>query len=78
MLKRVDTAVYTVIGEVARGEFKAGTRTFGLKDKGVDYAVDANNEALVASHRDMLEQIRTRIISGKIQVPDFYKSGKKN
>ncbi|MBL7689542.1 MAG: BMP family ABC transporter substrate-binding protein [Bdellovibrionaceae bacterium] len=76
MLKRVDTAVYAVIAEVVKGEFKPGLRSFGLKDKGIDYAVDSNNEALIAPYKTKLEEVRAQIISGKIVAPDYYKSKK--
>ncbi len=76
MLKRVDTAVYAVIAEVVKGEFKPGLRSFGLKDKGIDYAVDSNNEALIAPYKMKLEEVRAQIISGKIVAPDYYKSKK--
>lgn len=76
MLKRVDTAVYAVIAEVVKGEFKPGLRSFGLKDKGIDYAVDANNEALIAPFKTKIEDVRAQIISGKIVAPDYYKSKK--
>ncbi|MBK7889494.1 MAG: BMP family ABC transporter substrate-binding protein [Bdellovibrionales bacterium] len=76
MLKRVDTAVYAVIAEVVKGEFKPGLRSFGLKDKGIDYAVDSNNEAVIAPYKSKLEEVRAQIISGKIVAPDYYKSKK--
>lgn len=76
MLKRVDTAVYTIIAEVAKGTFKPGLRSFGLKDKGIDYAVDANNDGLIAPYKDKLEDMRSKIMSGSVKVPDFYKTGK--
>jgi basic membrane protein A len=77
MLKRVDNAVYDVIKAQVQGTFKAGTHSFGLKDKGIDYAVDANNEALIAPYTKKLEEVRADIVSGKISVPDYYKSNKK-
>jgi basic membrane protein A len=72
MLKRVDTAVYDVIKSQVDGKFSAGKRSFGLKDKGIDYAVDANNEAIIAPYKAKLEEIRAKIMSGEIKVPDFY------
>jgi basic membrane protein A and related proteins len=74
MLKRVDNAVYEAIKSEVNGTFKAGTHSFGLKDKGIDYAVDSNNEALIAPYTKKLEEIRSDIVSGKIQVPDYYKT----
>ncbi len=35
MVKRVDNASYIIATEVAKGEFKGGVRTFGLKEDGV-------------------------------------------
>jgi basic membrane protein A len=78
MLKRVDTAVYDVIKSQVEGQFKAGARYFGLKDKGVDYAVDQNNESIIAPHKAKLEEIREKIIKGEISPPDFYLLNKKN
>jgi basic membrane protein A and related proteins len=77
MLKRVDTAVYDVIKQQAQGHFAAGTRSFGVKDKGVDYAVDSNNEKLIEPYKAKLEAVREKIIKGQIVVPDYYTAGKK-
>lgn len=80
MLKRVDNAVYEAIKSEVQGSFKSGVFYFGLKDKGIDYAVDTNNEALIAPYKSKLEDVRADIVSGKIKVPDYYKqaSGKKS
>lgn len=72
MLKRVDTAVYNVIKEQVDGKYVSGTRNFGLKDNGVDFAVDANNEKIISPYKAKLEEVRKKIISGEIKVPDFY------
>lgn len=77
MLKRVDNAVYDAIKDQVNGEFKAGIRSFGLKDKGIDYAVDSNNEALIAPYTERLEKVRADIIAGKVNIPDYYKTGNK-
>ncbi len=77
MLKRVDNAVYAVIKDRVDGKFQPGTRHFGLKDKGIDYAVDVHNEALIASYKEKLEQVRDKIIRGEIRVPDYYELKKK-
>ena len=77
MLKRVDTAVYEVIKQQAQGHFSAGKHTFGLKDKGVDYAVDANNEKLIEPYKAKVEAEKEKIINGEIVVPDFYTAEKK-
>lgn len=76
MLKRVDTAVYDVIKNEIAGQFKAGTHQYGLKDKGIDYAVDSNNEAIIAPYKAKLEELREKIINGEIKVPDYYEISK--
>ncbi|MEP7099498.1 MAG: BMP family ABC transporter substrate-binding protein [Burkholderiales bacterium] len=67
MLKRVDVAVY----EAAKG-FKPGVTVLGLKEGGVDYAMDDNNAKLVSA--DMKKKVDTAkadIIAGKIKVADY-------
>jgi basic membrane protein A and related proteins len=76
MLKRVDTAVFDVIKAQVEGKFQSGVRYFGLKDKGVDYAVDSNNEKLIEPYRARLEDVRAKIIKGEIKVPDYYEMNK--
>lgn len=67
MLKRVDVAVYNV----AKGH-KAGISVLGLKEGGVDYAIDENNAKLVtADMKKKLDAAKAGIISGKIKVADF-------
>ncbi|RYZ70111.1 MAG: BMP family ABC transporter substrate-binding protein, partial [Proteobacteria bacterium] len=77
MLKRVDTAVYDIIKQELAGNFKAGTHTYGLKDKGIDYAVDENNEKIIEPYKAKLETIKANIISGAVKVPDYYEVSKK-
>lgn len=77
MLKRVDTAVYQIIKDQVEGSFKAGTRYFGLKDKGIDYAVDEHNKSVIEPYTAKLEEIKRKIVEGQIKVPDFYEVGKK-
>jgi len=77
MLKRVDTAVYDIISDQVKNKFVSGTRSFGLKDKGVDYAVDENNQKLIEPYKDKMNQLRDKIMRGEIKVPDFYETSKK-
>lgn len=77
MLKRVDNAVYEIIKSEVEKKFAGGPRSFGLKDKGIDYAVDEHNRDLVAPYVEKLEKVREDIIAGKTQVPDFYKTKEK-
>ena len=67
MLKRVDVAVY----EVSKNH-KPGVSVLGLKEEGVGYALDANNEKLVsADMKKKVDAARADIISGKIKVADY-------
>ena len=77
MLKRVDTAVYDTISLVSAQKFKGEVVRFGLKDKGIDYAVDQHNQKLMTKDlTTKIEALKADIIKGKIQVPDYYKKAK--
>lgn len=74
MLKRVDVAVFDTIKAAKEGKFSAGTERFGLRNQGIDYAVDQYNEKLIpADVRAKVEKLKAEIIAGKINVPDYYK-----
>ena len=67
MLKRVDVAVYNVAKS-----HKPGVSVLGLKEEGVGYALDANNEKLVsADMKKKVDAAKADIISGKIKVADY-------
>jgi basic membrane protein A len=67
MLKRVDVAVYNV-----SKSYKPGIAVLGLKEGGVDYAMDANNAKLVsADMKKKVDAAKADIISGKIKVADY-------
>jgi basic membrane protein A len=67
MDKRVDVAVTNAFNGV-----KPGLTTMGLKENGVDAALDEHNAKLVtAEMRNKLAQARADIISGKIKVVDY-------
>ena len=72
MLKRVDTAVFDVIQQVADDEFQSGTQVFGLAEDGVGYAVNEyndNEDLLSQDIQDELEKYKQEIIDGNITVP---------
>ncbi len=78
MLKRVDKAVYSTIEDLKNSKFSSGIVRYGLKDKGIDYAVDKFNEKLVTpADIKKLDIIKADIIAQKISVPDFYLQKKK-
>ncbi len=72
MLKKVDVAVYNVMKK-----HEAGLTILGLKEGGVDYAMDANNDKLVsADMRKKVDAAKADIISGKIKVIDYMAASK--
>jgi basic membrane protein A len=74
MVKRVDEAVFNTIKEAHEGKFTAGTQRFGFANKGVDYTLDSHNEkVLTPAVRKRAEELKEKIMSGKIVVPDYYK-----
>ena len=77
MMKRVDVAVFETIKEAKEGHFKGEVAHYGLKSKGIDYALDSSNEKiLTAGMRSRMDELKSKIISGEIKVPDYYKKNK--
>jgi basic membrane protein A and related proteins len=74
MVKRVDTQAFDMIKSVVDGSFKGGTvRYYGLKEGGVDAAMDEYNKGLIPD--DVLKQVdelRQKVISGEIVVPNYF------
>ena len=72
MLKHVDVATYTSFMDAKNGVWKPGILVLGLKEGGVDYAVDENNKAILTPEvRAKADAAKADIISGKIQVHDY-------
>lgn len=75
MLKKVDVAVFETIKSVKGGQFQAGINRFGLKDGGIDWALDEHNKSLwSAAEIEKLAQVKKSIVTGKVSVPDYYKT----
>lgn len=71
MLKRVDLAVLQAMSEAKDGTWAAGHRVMGLKEGGVDYALDEHNAALISdAMKAKLEDARAKIVAGDIVVGD--------
>ena len=67
MVKRVDVAVYNVL----KG-WKPGVQVLGLKEGGVDYAMDEHNAKLVSAEmKAKVDAAKKDIIDGKIKVADY-------
>ena len=67
MVKRVDVAVYQAFKGVT-----PGSTSLGLKEGGVDYAVDAHNERLITPEmKKRVDAAKADIIAGRIKVIDY-------
>ena len=72
MIKRVDNAVYKLMDDARTKKWKPGVVSMGLKEGGMDWAVDANNRKLVSAGMETrVGQAKKDIISGKIKVVDY-------
>ena len=72
MVKRVDVAVYSAFKGIS-----PGVTALGLKDGGVDYAMDEHNAKLVsADMKKKVDAAKADIISGKIKVVDYMTANK--
>jgi basic membrane protein A and related proteins len=71
MLKRVDTAVQATIEKFVGGQLTEGSvQSFGVKEGGVDYAQNEFNQELLGDLPPKLDEIKEKIASGEIKVPD--------
>ncbi|OFA00613.1 BMP family lipoprotein [Duganella phyllosphaerae] len=72
MVKRVDNAVYDSFTQVKNGTWKAGVTAKGIKEGGVDWALDASNRKLITPEIEKrVLGARKDIIDGKIKVIDI-------
>ncbi|MBM3568511.1 MAG: BMP family ABC transporter substrate-binding protein [Alphaproteobacteria bacterium] len=72
MLKRVDLATYESFKAARDGSWKAGVRVLGLKEGGVDWALDRHNAGLIgAEMKAKVEAAKADIVAGKITVHDY-------
>ena len=72
MLKRVDVAAYNSFKAMQGGTWKGDVPVLGLKEGGVDWALDQYNEKLVTPEmKAKVDAAKADIISGKITVVDY-------
>ena len=72
MMKRVDLAAYQSFKAAQAGTWKGGVQVLGLKEGGVDWALDQYNEKLVTPEmKAKVEAAKADIIAGKIVVHDY-------
>lgn len=76
MVKHVDNAVYDSFTQMKNGSWKAGVTVKGLKEGGVDWALDADNRKLITPEIEKrVMGARKDIIDGKIKVIDIRSTG---
>ncbi len=71
MVKRVDNAVYQIVGDTVAGHFQGGLHVFGLDNNGIGYALDNYNAKLISP--DVLKEVdaaKAKIVAGQIKVTD--------
>jgi basic membrane protein A len=72
MVKRVDVAVYDAFITAKNDTFKPGVNVLGLKESGVDVAMDDNNAPLItAEMKAAIDKARADIDSGAVKVHDY-------
>lgn len=72
MVKLVGVATYDVFKKAQAGEFTTGIDVRGLKDNGVDWALDKDNRALVTPAMEAeINSIKAKIVAGEIKVHDY-------
>ncbi len=72
MVKRVDLAVYESFMQMKNGTWKGGITYKGLKEGGVDWALDQHNRKVVSPEVEKkVNEAKTNIINGKVKVHDY-------
>lgn len=70
MMKRVDSSAYYAVESAMNGTFEAGIKVMGLADDGVGLDMDGSNINLPESVITQLEELKAKVISGEIVVPE--------
>ena len=72
MMKRVDVAVHDAFTTAKDGSWKGGTEALGLKEQGVDYALDDNNRpVLTPDMQAKIDEAKKSIIDGTLVVKPY-------
>ncbi len=69
MLKRVDLGVYEAVRDLSQGKLQGGDVVLGLKEGGVSYAPVRVEFPGKAEALQKVEELRTKVVNGEIQVP---------
>lgn len=72
MVKRVDLAIYDSFMQMKNGQWKPGVVYKGLKEGGVDWALDKDNRKVVSPEIEKrVNEAKSNIINGKVKVHDY-------
>ena len=72
MVKRVDNAIIQAFNGARAGQWTSGIESLGLKEKGIGWALDDNNRALITPEMEAAAESATAaIVSGEIVVHDY-------
>jgi basic membrane protein A len=72
MVKHVDNATYEALMKAKNGQFTPGITYEGLKEGGVDWALDKDNRMVVTPEIEKrVNEAKADIISGKVKVVDY-------
>ncbi len=72
MVKRVDLVAYQSFKAALDGTWHGGITVLGLKEGGVDWALDDNNAKLITPEmKSAADRVKADIISGKLAVHDY-------
>jgi basic membrane protein A len=76
MVKHVDNATYDAFKQAQVGQFTSGITYKGLKEGGVDWALDKDNRSVISADIEKrVNAAKADIISGKIKVVDYRAAG---
>lgn len=70
MLKKLDTCAYHAIASIVDDTYTGENQILGLSDGGVDFTVEGSNIKVPDRVLQKLDEIRKKIISGEIEVPN--------
>jgi basic membrane protein A and related proteins len=77
LVKHVDRAVYQAYAEARDGRWNSGVSVLGLKEGGIDWALDAHNAGLISAEmKARVDAAKAAIIDGKIKVHDYMTDNK--
>ncbi|HEU4775201.1 MAG TPA: BMP family ABC transporter substrate-binding protein [Telluria sp.] len=72
MVKHVDQGIYDSFMQMKNGTWKPGVTFKGLKEGGVDWALDKDNRAVVTPEMEKrVNEAKANIINGKVKVHDY-------